>query len=71
MDTKLNVNQQCACAVKKANSMLGHIRQIIASSSKKVTILLVSALVRPYLECCVQFWASQYQKDMDILEKVQ
>lgn len=26
--------------------------------------------MRPYLECCVQFWASKYKNDLDILEKV-
>jgi len=71
VDDELTMSQQCALGAKKASGLLGSIKRSVASRSREVLLPLCSALVRPHQEHCVQFWAPQFKRDEELLERVQ
>jgi len=71
VENRFTMSQQCALVAKKANGILGCIKKSVTSRSKEVLLPLSTALVMPHLEYCVQFRASQFKKDEELLERVQ
>ena len=71
VDEKFNMSQQCVLAAQKANCILGCIKRSVTSRSRGVILPLYSALMRPHLEYCIQFWDAQQKKYIEMLEWVQ
>ena len=67
MDDRLAMRQKCALVAKMQMEFM---KRSMTSRSREVILPLYSALVRPHLEYCIQFWSPQYKNDRDLLETV-
>ena len=52
----MNVSVQCGIAASKGNQIIGLIRRIIMYKEKQLIVPLYKAIVRPFLEYCIQAW---------------
>ena len=71
ISSDLKFTKNCKSACKKANQMLGFIARNFDYKTPGVMLTLYNSLVRPHLEYAVQFWSPNYNKDIELLERVQ
>jgi len=67
----LKVSKQCTQAYAKANKMLGVIKRTIVYKSTDILLQLYKSLVRPHLEYSISAWSPHYNKDKQLLERIQ
>ena len=62
VDERLNMSRHYVVATQKANHILACIKRSVTNRSREVILPLYSALVRPYLEYCIQYWSPQCKR---------
>lgn len=68
---KFGITEQCPAAAQKISRVLGCISMTNTIRDNEAIIPIYSALVRPCLEGCVQFWCLLHKTDVGRLERVQ
>ena len=64
VDERFNMSWKCELAAQKANCILGCIKRSVTSRLRELILPLCTALVRLHLDQYVQFWGTQYKKDI-------
>jgi len=67
----LKVSKRCTEAYAKANKMLGVIKRTIVYKTTDILLQLYKSLVRPRLECWISTWSPHYNKDKQLLKRIQ
>ena len=67
----LKTSKQCREAYNKASHMLGMINRTIKYKHRDIILSLYKSIVRPLVEYAVPAWSPHYQKDKELLERVQ
>ena len=71
ISTDLKSSKHVALAVKKAETALGLLKRTVVCHDKNVFLKLYKLLVRPHLEYATAAWNPHFQRDIQLIEKVQ
>ena len=71
IDNKLKFSEHILKVRNTANRAVGYIARNVHYKSKDVIRNLYISYVRPHLEYCQQAWSPHYEKDINLLERVQ
>lgn len=66
MDSKLNLSEQCVLSARKSNFSLIALGRTLPTGQE--WNLSPSGETSRHLECWVQFWSPQYERDKDLIE---
>lgn len=59
------------CGKEEPMASWAALDKVLAAGGGEVVLCLSSALLRPHLDCWVQFWDPQYRRDMEVPERAQ
>ncbi|KAF4794670.1 hypothetical protein TURU_099618 [Turdus rufiventris] len=69
--SQFNMSQQCAQVAKEANGILTVSGIVFPAGIRRTFFLLYSVLLRLHLKCSAEYCATQFRKDIEMLEQVQ
>ena len=71
VDNELKFHQHSSIAIKKANQVLGAIKESCCTRDRTTIPLLYKSMVRPLLEYGNVIWGPFYKKDIKAVKSVQ